>query len=228
MHVPVKSFKIDHASMEEGLFALRSSDVDHIVIGFEELPHLDGEAGGPISITLTGTTVGEVVQRLCRGDPRYGYRIIGEGAMVEIRPKASNGDPNDLLNFRVHDYSVDADIMPAQAIEHIGDDASSLKEFLRHKAEEWSKRTGETPGSPGSILSGNAIPPRFTLHLKNITVCQILITISLKSIQIFRTGPNFDRNGMRLGSAPVGWKYEFLIDPNAPTGLGGYPKWTAF
>ena len=80
----------------------------------------------------------------------------------------------------------------------------------------------------GSILSGSATPLRFTLTLHDVTVRQILDAIALKSIQMFKEGPDYDAHGMPLKWAPVGWQYDFVIDPNAWTGLGGYPKWSAF
>lgn len=227
--VPVKSFEVQHASMAEALLKLRSSDVSRVVIGFERIPHREGEESGPISLTLTDTTLGEVVRRLCEADPRYEYQVVAgqtmdtrlSGSMIEVRPKGSLKNPDNLLNVKVNDYKVDARSAGAiEAIERIAEDAPELREFLRHKHEEWVKKTGRQPGGfPGSIMSGNMPPPPFAIELDDVTVRQILDTISLKSIEMFKEGKNY---------APVGWEYDFTIHPNAPTGLGGYPKWKAF
>ncbi|MGH9433390.1 MAG: hypothetical protein ACRD3T_17805, partial [Terriglobia bacterium] len=208
--VPVKSFKVENANMAEVLLALRISDVNRIVIGFERLPHLPDEKGGPISLALTNATVGQVVQRLCQADPRYEYQVI-DGSMVDVRPKDATTDPSDLLNIRVHDYKVDANITAGQAIDQINGDAPELRNFLQRKLDEWSKRTGEPLGFPGSIMSGNMPPPRFRLHLLNVTGRQILDAISLKSVEMFRQGPGYGPNGMPLKMAPTGWEYDFTV-----------------
>ncbi|HXJ93049.1 MAG TPA: hypothetical protein VMT20_09220 [Terriglobia bacterium] len=223
----MRSFTVENANMAEALLALRSSDVDHIIIGFERMPHLPGEKGGPISVALTGGTVGQIVQRLCEADPRYEYEVL-EGAMVVVRPQNATTDPSDLLNLEIQTYTIDAKVGAGEAIEHVWEDAPELRSLLRRKLEERAKRTGESSGFPGSIMSGNMPPPRFTLHLHNVTVRQILDAISLKSVDMFRQGPDYGPNGMPLKMAPTGWEYDFTVDPNAPNGLGGYPKWTPF
>jgi hypothetical protein len=235
--VRVAAFKVEKKNMAEALLALRSEDVKDIVIGFERIPHIEGEKGGPISLAVTDTTAGEVVRRLCQADPRYEYQVVEssavqpdlKGPMIEIHPRGAGQDPADLLNIRVRDYKVDANITPEAAIEHIHEDAPELREFLYRKALEWLKETGCQPGgSPGSLISGNMVPPRFTLHLQDVTVRQILDEISMRSIQMFKEGPNFDSSGRGLRSGPTGWQYDFVTNPDAGTGLGGYPRWTSF
>ncbi len=44
----VPSLTVVDADMEEALAALRSKDPDHIIIGFERVPHAEGEKGAPI------------------------------------------------------------------------------------------------------------------------------------------------------------------------------------
>jgi hypothetical protein len=227
--VPVRSFVVKDASVAGALFKLRSSDVSHVVVGFEKLPHKEGnnEEGGPISLKLTDTTIGDVVKRLCQADPRYEYKVITgqmispklSGSMIEVRPKGAAKDPNDLLNMEIRHYHIDKNMGAGGAIEGINEDAKELREFLYRKTVEWSKKTGIWPGSPGSIMSGNMPPPRFTLDLRDVTVRQILDAISLKSIQRFKEGKNY---------GPVGWEYDFVIKPNASTGLGGIPNWKPF
>ena len=227
LDAPVRDFKVEHANMAEALLKLRVSDVHHVVIGFERIPHPEGEKGGPISLEVSDGTLGGVVQRLCRADPRYECEVIG-GLMIEVRPKGAAKDPKDLLNMKVQNYRIDANVTADQAIEQIAEDAPELREFLYHKVEEWVKKTGEHPAVFGNSMSGNIPPPRFTLELHNVTVRQILDAISLKGIEMFKEGPDFDSRGMPIKFAPVGWEYDFVIHPNAATGLDGFPKWTRF
>lgn len=60
--------------------------------------------------------------------------------------------------------------------------------------------------------------PEIDLELENVTVRKILNAIVLYSVKLY---------GERPGWSPISWKYEFIIDPTAPTGLGGYPRWSA-
>lgn len=216
--VPVKSLSVAKASMAEALTQIRNRNVEHVVIGFESIPHREGESGGPISLTLDDTTLGEAVRLLCQADPRYEYKVI-ESSMIDVGPKYATSNTEDLLNMKIRHYHISARIGAAEAIQHIAQDAPELREFLYRKAREWAEKTGTLTGSPGSNISGNMPPPFFTVDLDEVTVRQILNAISLKSIEMFKQGKNY---------APVGWKYEFIIDANAPTGLGGYPKWSAF
>ena len=207
------------------------------MIGFERIPHAEGETGGPISLTLTDTTVGEVVRRLCQADPRYQYQVVAgafvrpdlKGSMIEVRPKGALQDATDLLNIRIREYTVDAPMIPGQLFQNVVEDAPELRDFLRRKMEEWLRETGRQPGgSPGAKMSGNMPPPRMTIHLQDVTVRQILDAISMKSIEMFKEGPDFDSSGRGVKLAPSGWEYDFVTDPNASTGLGGYPIWRSF
>lgn len=221
VHAPaarVKSFKVEKADMGGALSALVNTE-RNIVIGFERIPALEGHVMGRISLTVTDGSVEQIVQRLCLADPRYEFSVI-DGLMIEVRPKGSTEDPKDLLNIKIRDYKIDGDFAVAQVIESIDKDAPELRDFLRRNREEWAVKRGQgSAGFAGSIISGNMPSPRFTLHLQNVTVRQVLDAVSLKSIEMFREGKNF---------GPTRWEYSFVIDQDAPTGLGGYPKWTTF
>jgi hypothetical protein len=216
--IRVKSLKIENADMAEALLKLRDADLNHVVFGFERIPYHEGEKGGPITLVLTDSTLGGAVRRLCEADSRYEYHVVSD-RMVDVRPKGAAEDPNGLLNMRIKHYKIDVNADAAQVIERIAEDAPELREFLHRKAEEWGRETGKHPGTLGSNLSGNMLPTKFTLELHNATVRQILDAISLKSIEMFKEGKNY---------GPVGWQFDFVVHPNAPTGLGGFAKWARF
>jgi len=67
--------------------------------------------------------------------------------------------------------------------------------------------------------------PAIDIHLENITVRQILNAVVLYSVKLRNQTPA-DSHGYKLPTAS--WIYEFTIDPNAPTGLGGTARWAAF
>jgi hypothetical protein len=216
--VRVKRFAIRDAEMEEALRSLRRQDVSRILIGFERVPRRQGERGHRISLALRDAGAVRIVQRLCEADPRYEYEVI-EGSMIEVRPRAANSDPRDLLNLEISDYGVDRRVLPQDLIEQIGWQAPELRELLAHKQEERARKTGRRPGVAGSILSGNVPPPTFILRVRHATVREVLNAIALHSLEMFREG--------KL-AGPTGWEYDFVIDPRAYTGLGGYPRWIVF
>jgi hypothetical protein len=219
LSVEIKSFVVNGADMEEALRTLSDQVTFRVVIGFERIPHHEGESGQPMSLELTNTTVGKILSRLCRMDLRYEYRPV-EGQMVEVFPKGALDNPEDLLNVKIKEFSVDREALPGGVIQMIGQDAPELKELLDHKKEEWMKNSDGAPGgSPGSMLSGNMPLPHFTLRLENVTVRHILNAIALESVRMFEDGKVF---------APGGWEYDFVVSGNAPTTLGGYPKWKTF
>jgi hypothetical protein len=67
-------------------------------------------------------------------------------------------------------------------------------------------------------MSGD-MDPQISLEFRNVTVREILNAVSLFSADLSRKYSHF---------AAVSWKYEFVVDPSATTGLGGYPKWDVF
>ena len=73
-------------------------------------------------------------------------------------------------------------------------------------------------------MSGN-MDPQINLDLENMTVREILNAVVLYSQQLNNQTPP-DWTGYKI--PPTSWIYEFIIDPAAPTGLGGTPHWKAF
>jgi len=234
---PIKDYKVENVTMTEALLKLRDCDLRQVLIGFEAVPHREGEKGRSISLKVDAGTLGEVVRHLCEADPRYEYAVVQgpightdlKGSMMEIRPKGALKDRTDLLNMRVRDYEIDSNITAGEAILHINQDAPELQEFLHRKAEGWRQRKGIPPGPEiGAIMHGNMIPPRFTLRLHDVTVRQILDVISLKSIDVYEQQPEVNAQGMRGKPYPTGWRYDFVIKPAASTGIGGIPEWQYF
>ena len=80
------------------------------------------------------------------------------------------------------------------------------------------------PGFPGAILHGN-MDPEVNLNLRNMTVREILNAVVLYSRQRSDQTPT-DIGGNKI--PPTSWIYEFVMNPEAPTGLGGIPRWVAF
>jgi hypothetical protein len=212
LDLKIESLKVDNGDMEEALRLLRQKDPYRILIGFEEVPHREGEKGKNISVELTDATVVEILDRLCEADPRYTYEVVSD-ALINVFPRGAKSDPNNLLNITVQDFEFDGRALPHGLITKI--DELAPEGYARK-----TRKTGRPLGSAGSILSGEfSLAPKISLTLQNVTVREILNAIVLYSVKL---PPE------QLGWAPISWKYEFIIDPDAPTGLGGYPRWSTF
>uniref|UniRef100_A0A7C3PF43 Uncharacterized protein n=1 Tax=Oscillatoriales cyanobacterium SpSt-418 TaxID=2282169 RepID=A0A7C3PF43_9CYAN len=215
----IQSLMIEKSDMRRALQLLRQNDPSRILIGFEKVSGKQGGEEPKISLQLANASVTSIVDRLCQADPRYTYEIV-EGTLINVFPKGAKSDPNNLLNIRVQHFQFHGDELPNNLITRISDLAPELREHLWMRAREYAKKTGRPlGGSAGSILSGNAPLPRIDINLQNMTVREILNAIVLYSMKLSNEPP---------GWTPISWQYEFIIDPTAPTGLGGYPKWDIF
>lgn len=94
-------------------------------------------------------------------------------------------------------------------------DTRVKKARAEYHAKTGAGLTGfSTSGPPWDRTLG--VNPEINLELRDMTVREILNALILHSAKIYRD---------RLNGFPISWKYEFLVDPDAPTGLGGYPAW---
>ncbi|MCI0623355.1 MAG: hypothetical protein L0387_17135 [Acidobacteria bacterium] len=166
---------------------------------------------------LKDPTVGEILDQLCKADPRYTYEFSGE-TFINVFPLGAKVDPTNLLNLRVKHAVINEKRRPEVVIRRIPDFAPELAKYLEDMAKEQAKRTGIPYGTVGSRMRGN-MDPQISLEFRNMTVREILNAVSLFSADLYRKDSHF---------AAVSWKYEFVVDPKAATGLGGYPKWDVF
>ncbi len=224
LDLKVKYFKVEDVSMFKALERLRLQNPSEILIGFEEVPTLRHEQHAGISLERTNTSVREIVEALIASDPRYSYELIGK-TLINVMPKGAKKDPNNLLNIFVSKFSVDKEITIPALVHSVDEYSPELQSLLAQKRRdhyEALKRAGKVPGgTAGSIISGNAPKPRVTLELKNITVREILNSIILYSAEHADVLLPGWGNG-------VSWRYQFVMDANASTGLGGFPRWSIF
>ena len=210
--------------MEEGLRALRQTNMTRILIGLEKVAHRQNEKDKTVSLSLSGATVVEILNGLCQQDPRYTYQIVNN-LLIHVYPKNGLSDPAGLLGLRVSRFSIVGKILPAAIIQRIGELAPELASYMSKKqAEYYAQRGLSPPGSPGAILSGN-MDPQISLDLHSLTVRELLNAVVLYSQQLNNQTPA-DFAGNKI--PPASWTYDFIIDPAAPTGLGGTPRWQAF
>lgn len=219
----VESFRVENSTMEAALRALRQTDFARILIGFERIARRQGEKTESLSLSLSNATVGEILDQLCQQSGRYTYEIM-EGTIIHVHPVREQSDPPGLLDLRISEFSVQGNMLPAAIIVRIGDLAPELASYLQAKKNEYYARRNIVPASPGAIGRGN-MDPMVNLHLRNMTVREILNATVLYSVRLRdQTAPDWTGNKI----PPTSWMYEFGIDQNAPSGLGGTPRWIAF
>ncbi len=197
LSLPVASYEVENTSMEEALRVLRATNPSRIVIGLEKVAHRSYEKQKTLSLSISKSTVGEVLDTLCKQDPRYAYETV-QGLLVHVYPRNGQSDPPGLLSIRISKFSIDAKMAPAAVIV--------------------------VPGSPGSNMTGN-MDPEIHLDLHNLTVREVLNAVVLYSLQLNKQLPP-DSTGNKI--PPTSWIYDFTVDPEAQTGIGGHPQWAAF
>jgi len=220
---PVESFRVENSTMEAALGTLRQTDFARILIGFEKIAHRQGEKVEPLSLSMSNSTVGQILDQLCEKSGGYTYDIV-DSRIIHVYPAHAQSDPVGLLDLKISEFLVEGNMLPAALIVRIPDLAPELASYLGAKKSEYYARHNIARASPGAIGRGN-MDPKVNLHLRNMTVREILNAIVLYSVQLRNQTPP-DAHGYKLPTAS--WTYEFVIDPNAPTGLGGTPRWIAF
>ncbi len=223
LSVVVGSFQIENATMEEALRALRATNFTRILIAFEKVAHHPGDKERTMSLSVANASVGEIMGVLCRSDSRYEYEAVN-GLLVHVYPKDGQNDTLGLLNIRIKEFSVEDKISPAAIIVRITQLAPELASYLTEKQNEYFRRRGIVPSSPGVTSHGN-MDPQVSLHLQDMTVREVLNATVLYSLRLNQETAA-DWTGNKI--PPTSWMYEFDVDPTASTGLGGYPKWVAF
>jgi hypothetical protein len=220
----VESYHIENGTMEEGLNALRRTNLTTILIGFEKVAHHQNEKEKTMSLSLSDATVGEILNGLCRQDPKYTYKIVSR-RLIHVYPKNGLSDPPGLLSLRISRFLIAEKMLPAAIIQRISKLAPELVSYMSGKqADYYAQRGLAPPGSLGAILSGN-MDPQIHLDLHDMTVREILNAVVLYSQQLNEQTPP-DWTGNKI--PPTSWIYDFVIDPAAHTGLGGTPHWEAF
>lgn len=220
LNVSVEEYSFDEAEMQEALGILRGKDPKRILIGFETIK--DDPKSRPTLIRnlhLRNQTVAQILLRLCAEDPRYAFEVMSDSRIVNVYLTSARSDARNLLNVHVSQFDVDGYVHPQTLIRSIDRYAPELGDYLNEKLREQWVRTGPPGAFLGSVLSGDAPVPKVSIHLRDLTIREILNAI------VLYTSDHRDALGF---SFPLSWKYEFIVDPAAPTGLGGQPKWDIF
>lgn len=202
--------------------ALQQLCVDRrILIGFESVALRLEEAEAEsleqdrFLISIKEASVEEILQWLVDQDSRYTYSIYRD-MVINVYPVGAGENPSHLPNLRVGRFEFRRHEWPANFFVNVEHRVNELGDYLRGRKLEFDRRRGRPvlpTGAGGSILSGDVVPPEIKLNLEGVTVRTILNEVSIESRRQWEEG---------LLYWTKSWKYEFIVDDEAETGLGGY------
>ena len=150
-----------------------------------------------------GTNLGDALRQVIDQVPGYQFQVVS-AHMINVYPAGTEKDPQNVLNTIVRQFDAD-NLYPSDLLSRPQDFIAELKARLVPK----KSKVPQPGGYIGPGITGGG--PTVTLHLKNVTVRQILNAVS-EAMEQFP--PNLE---------PVGWLYSFQPDPNSP--IGGKHSW---
>jgi hypothetical protein len=221
----VGRYEVRDVAIEEALKELVGSANGSAVVGFERVP---AEARSParepkISINIDHGTVQDVLQQICAGDSRYTFSDAG-GGVIDVYPVLEASEAAALLNLALPRVDIKTREWPWNLFAQLPDLAPELSAYLSMRSQQYLAQTHGLPrGSPGIIMMNKGDAPEVEIQLKNTTVRGLLNALAAYTLTHV-----VSKQGGVSQTVPLGWEFEFTIDPRADTGMGGYPKWKPF
>jgi hypothetical protein len=163
------------------------------------------------------------LRQICSRDPRYTFSEAEDG-VINVYPVSEPAELAMLLNMPLASVDVGVRDWPGNLFARIPEFSPELLIYLNRRAREYQLRSSRLPrGTAGSSFSGNLTPPLIEIHLRATTVRSALNAFAAYTL----AHTFFDEAGRGL-TGPSGWAFQFIVDADAETGLGGYPRWTQF
>jgi hypothetical protein len=195
-----------HLPLMQALATIGVSVAEGYVLFGVEIRHEHG-AEPVVDLALQpGANVEDELRRLFEQLPQYSF-TAKSNHFVSIYPKAAMTDPDDPLNLRVKRFDVDG----AQA----GLIFTWPELFVPELKEKLTPGSTKAP-NPKHVdlyVGPVAVGPLVTLHLRNVTVREILDAASQAT------------EGAAFPEAPLGWSFAF--DPKSIS-AGGVVYWRLF
>ncbi len=166
---------------------------NYVVFGIELEVDKDGEPKVFLAVE-ENEKLQDALKRTFQQIPAYSFQVVG-GHLVNVYPVGAKENPRDPLNLRVSRFDV-TNVPPGNILSHPQDYIPELEGFFPGEKERRSS-FGRGLGDTG---------PGVTLHLQNVTVRQILNSIS-------RATEEFPAS-----YSPYGWVCQFRPDRSSPVG----------
>ena len=174
----------------------------YVLFGLEEVQK-EGKEPAVVLKVRQGMTLGAALKQILRQIPPYEIEVVSDH-LIDLFPRGAKTDPDNLMNLRIPSFdceSVGLDTVLGAPRDVI----PQLSRALTPKPE---------PGRRAITLYVQGFNPSatpITLHLKNVTVRDILNSATLAS------DLSFPR------SEALGWVYAF--DPSRPLSSGSRYRW---
>ena len=222
LKAPLSNFVVVRKTVAEALQELAGQSLPNAVIGFEHVADSPTTESPRVDVAVHGGTVSDALAAIC-SDGRYTYSEVEPG-VVEVRPVEEPAELKALMNLPISSLDLDLHEWPGNVFARLTQLIPELQAYLSAKVMECSRRTGQPPpGTAGAAMSTNVPPPPIKIELRNTTVRGVLSAVAAYTLE---HAPR-DRSVWPFYS-PSGWRVDFTPDPRAPTGLGGYLRWSPF
>jgi hypothetical protein len=175
-----------------------------LLIGFEKADGVDAR----VTISYDAAPADEIVKAMCLQDGRYTYSMAANGRILHVFPVHPNPLLRGLLDMKLQQVDIDVHLWTDLVFTHLPDLVPPAREYL---AEVYGRITSlkEQPPPLGVSSSTNLQPPRIELHLRDLTVRDLLDAFALKSLEFARMRDETVAPGVTLpASKPAGWKCE--------------------
>jgi hypothetical protein len=223
LSAPVPLLAMTKKPFEDILRELASRSRSNLVIGFEPAIAIPGSEDPLVDVSIHDGTVEQALAIMCSVDRRYRYAEVEPG-VVEVRPVQEPVQIQELLDLQVPNVNIEVRDWPFNLFRRAPELIPELGAYLLAKTLEWSKQTGRPlPGSPGIGMNTGEAPPLIKIQLQNTTVRGVLNAFAAYTLTHGSRDPS-----TQPYLPPLGWRVGFTPDSQAPTGLGGYVKWSSF
>jgi len=164
LDVIVEHFDVADAIFQDGVSELSLKNVPGLHLGLEEIIRDriqdDPRSQSPhFSLHLEGKPVREILDQLCRSDPRYTWSE--DMSTINIYPRATVGDGSYLLNLWIDKIAISDIPDPDQALTPL-----------------WRKFPTQQIGYAGPGLGRNSYAKPWTTTFESLTVRQFINRIS--------------------------------------------------
>ena len=181
------------------------------LIGLESLD--DPERG--IFVATSGADFGTALRTICVQDPRYKLVETDSPDLVDLLPAGDRSRGHKILEFRIPKLDIEADELPENLIVKL---AVYSPELWKYLLQVYLSEGGRNPNQPGAGggFSGDAKLPRYSIHLTNVSVKEVLNQIAVESLRLKRANPRKETGHPpspdELYVSVTGWEFRF-VDP---------------
>jgi hypothetical protein len=120
-----------------------------------------------------GATVGEILGRMCAVGKRYKVSLTTDPRLVNVLPIHPSDEVKRLLELRLPRFDMSVDAWPSNWFMQVPDFSAEVRSRLENYYNQWPHPPSPS-GFPGVNLETDRQPPHLELHLRNVTVKDVL------------------------------------------------------